>query len=142
MIDNLLTGATQRYIDGIVIATTAARGLSRPGWANAGPGRHVLMLILLVAVALAPAVSRAHLRVSAHPTPAQENERFRWSNSCEHVPTRLAADNDVVPAPVTAFAMPADSSPPRYSWPEPKVVRDVSLDTAPPGLRAPPSLAL
>jgi hypothetical protein len=104
--------------------------------------RRALVLALLIAVALAPAVARAHLRVSAHATPAQENARFRWSNSCEQVPSRLAADNHVASVLVVPFAVSTDSAPRRYSWPEIEVVRLVSLDVASPGLRAPPSFNL
>jgi hypothetical protein len=131
----LIAAPTGLYIERIATVTTATDGLARRGSARA------LTLILLIAVAFAPAVSRAHLRVSAKPTPGQENARFRWSNSCERVPPRAAAQHRV-PAIVLPFAIVADQSPRRVVRPADSVPRVVTPDRAPPGLRAPPSIAL
>jgi hypothetical protein len=131
----LIDGTTGLYIESIAIVTRPTHGLARRGSVRA------LTLILLIAVAFAPAIARAHLRVSAKPTPAQENARFRWSNSCERVPSRAAAD-DRVPAIVLFFAIVADLSPRRIVWPADDIPRLVTLALNPPGLRAPPSIAL
>jgi hypothetical protein len=123
------------YIEPIATATKATDGFARRGWAR------VLTLILLIAVAFAPAVSRAHLRVSAKPSPAQENARFRWSNSCERVPSRDAV-GDRVPAIAMPFAIVADQSPRRLVRPADDLPRVITLDLTPTGLRAPPRIAL
>lgn len=120
--------ANGQYSDDIVITASLTTTL-----------RRALVIALLIAVALAPAVARAHLRVSANAAPGQESARFRWSNSCENVPSRLAADDEVPPIPVVPFTVVADSSPRRYTWPEEDIVRLVTLDIRPPSLRAPPS---
>jgi hypothetical protein len=131
----LIDGTTGLYIESIATVTKATEGLARRGSVR------VLTLILLIAVAFAPAVARAHLRVSAKPTPAQENARFRWSNSCERVPSRDAAA-DRVPAIVLPFAHVANQAPRRIVWPADDVPRIATIDLAPPGLRGPPSTAL
>lgn len=141
MIDDLIAGATGRYIDDIVTATTAARGLPRRGSVDAGFIRRVLTLVLLVAVALAPAVSRAHLRVSVKPNPAQENARFRWTDSCERVPSRAVADHHI-PAVILPFTLSAGQPVRRVMSPEDVRPRVLTLDLTPPGLRAPPVVAL
>lgn len=105
--------------------------------------RRALALLLLAAVALAPAVSRAHLRISAKPTPAQENARFKWSNSCERVPSRVADHDDTLSLiPAVPPTIEPDNLACRYSWPETDVIRVVAAPVTPPALRAPPSLAL
>lgn len=103
-----------------------------------GIGVRALAVLLLVAVALAPAVSRAHLRLSTHPTPAQENARFKWTNSCERVPSRLA-DDGVAAIPAIPFVVVADDSPPSDVRPATDVVHLAPAFFSPPGLRAPPS---
>jgi len=108
---------------------------------DAGLVRRVLTLVLLVAVALAPAVSRAHLRVSIKPNPAQENARFRWTDSCERVPPRAVADHPI-PVVILPFTLEADQPVRRAMWPEDVTPRVVTFDLAPPGLRAPPAFAL
>ena len=131
----MIDGTTGLYIESIATATKTTDGFARRASVR------VLTLILLIAVAFAPAVARAHLRVSAKPTPAQENARFRWSNSCERVPSRDASA-DRVPAIVLPFAIVAEQPPRRIVWPAEDVLQIVTPDLAPPGLRAPPSIAL
>lgn len=131
----MIDSTTGLYIESIASVTKATDGFGRRGSVRA------LTLILLVAVAFAPAVARAHLRVSAKPTPAQENARFRWSDSCERVPSRAAA-SDPVPAIVLPFAFVAAQPPSRVVWPADDVPRLATLDRTPPGLRAPPNTVL
>jgi hypothetical protein len=99
--------------------------------------RRGLVLVLLTAVALAPAIARAHLRISARPNPAQENARFRWSNSCEQALSR-DANSHVAPLVVGLSAATSDASPRWDVRPEANVVPPVSLDRLPRSLRAPP----
>lgn len=107
---------------------------------RAGLVARALALLLLAAVALAPAVSRAHLRVTTHPTPAQENAHFKWSNSCECGPLRLADDHRLSPIPPVPFAVVEDSSPRREWSPEPELIPVLFVFATSPALRAPPSL--
>jgi hypothetical protein len=101
--------------------------------------RRSLVALLLVAVALAPAVSRAHLRFSTHPSPAQDNARFKWSNSCERVPSRLA-DEGVPAVPAVPVVIEAERSPRHNPWLEADIVQVAPAFVSPPALRAPPSL--
>jgi len=101
--------------------------------------RRALVLILLAAVTLAPAVARARLRVSPHPSPAQENSRFRWSNSCEKVPSRIAQDCDAACALPVFIARLVEPAPRHHAFPTVDLPPLVSPDhETPPGLRAPP----
>jgi hypothetical protein len=106
-----------------------------------GMGVRALVVLLLVAVALAPAVSRAHLRLSTHPTPAQDNARFKWSNSCERVPSRLA-DDGVAAIPAIPFVVVVDDSPSSDLRPATDAVHPAFALFSPPALRAPPSISL
>jgi hypothetical protein len=101
--------------------------------------RRSLIALLLVAVALAPAVSRAHLRLSTHPTPAQDNSRFKWSNSCGHVPSRPPDERLPLISAVPA-AVAADRSPCHHAWLEADVVQITPAFVSLPSLRAPPTL--
>ncbi|HKB09139.1 MAG TPA: hypothetical protein VKD69_00745 [Vicinamibacterales bacterium] len=53
---------------------------------------------VLIAVALVPAIARAHDRFDHQRTPQQEHSRFRWANSCAAVPQKATTFVVVVPA--------------------------------------------
>jgi hypothetical protein len=93
-------------------------------------------------LACVPSIARAHDKLSADRTPAQEHSRFRWTNSCESVPKKVTTV--VLVAPVEAPAQ-VTVEPPARTW------RDALASDRPPivpspvpfplGLRAPPASA-
>jgi len=95
--------------------------------------RRVLLLALLVAVVLVPAVSRVYQRLSDGPS--REAPRFRWATSCDTVPQKAASI-----AIVTAVAGRLDP-PSEHSWEPPVTVTPAPVRgiQSVPGLRAPPS---
>src|SRR5262249_20749908 len=59
---------------------------------------HLVAATVLIAVALVPAIARAHDRFDHQRTPQQEHSRFRWANSCAAVPQKATTFVVVVPA--------------------------------------------
>ncbi len=100
--------------------------------------RRSLAALLLVAVALAPAVSRAHLRFSTHPTPAQDNARFKWSNSCDCVTSRPAEAAQLAPIPAIYSGFAANSLEAGTLLAETNSLPLSGIPVAPSALRAPP----
>ena len=91
-----------------------------------------------MAVALAPAVSRAHLRLWAHPTPAQENARFKWTNSCDGVTSRPAEAQQLAPNPAIYSGPAANSLEAGTLLAETNSHSFSAVPVAPSALRAPP----
>jgi hypothetical protein len=103
--------------------------------------RRAVALLLLAAVALVPALARAHDRLDRQRTPAQQHSRFRWTNSCESVPQKISRIAIVAPVATPAAADVEPPPPARWTLPPADAPAPVSaLVAAAPGLRAPPAL--
>lgn len=117
----------------------AERAIARRSPVGERLGVRAIAAVLLATIALVPSLARAHDRLQ--PTPTEEHSRFRWTNSCESVPQKIAPI--VIVAAIDGPAQIATVEPSR-TWPLSAPVAPIPVAARAPSprpLRAPPAIA-